>query len=115
MPLTSTQIRVIGECLHAAAHGPFFPDGEFAALFGVSRDEVTEVAAEWPVVIKSCENLQIAVNNSINMLLGYPTKNKAEIWDEYISVDRKELVEIYAAWRKQPTKDGARGTFDRLM
>ena len=51
----------------------------------------------------------------MNMLLGYPTKNKAEHWEEYISVERKELVEIYAAWRKLPTTDNLRGTFDRFM
>ena len=115
MPHTPKQIRIIGECLHAAAHGPFFPDGEFDTLFGLSREQVAEVAAEWPVVIDAHEILTRAVNNSMNMLLGYPTKNKAEHWEEYISVERKELVEIYAAWRKLPTTDNLRGTFDRFM
>lgn len=40
MPLSNKQIQSIGECLRAAAYGPFFPDGEFDTLFGLSREQV---------------------------------------------------------------------------
>ena len=114
MPLTAKQIKIIGECLHAAAYGPFFPLREFATLFGLEREEVAEVSDEWPVVVKSHTNLQTAVNNSLNHLLAYPIKNKDQ-WGEYISVDRKDLVQVYAAWRGKPTPNTPRGYFDRLM
>lgn len=114
MPLTPNQIEIIGECLRAAAYGPFFPAGEFPALFGLELEEVAKVAEEWPVVVKAHANLRVAVNNSFNNLLGYPIKNK-DRWDDYISIDRKELVKVYAAWRGKPTPDTPRGHFDRLM
>ena len=114
MPLTSKQIQIIGECLRAAAYGPFFPDWEFTALFGLTRNEVADVAEEWPVVLKSHAILRIAVGNSINNLLGYPIK-QTDQWDDYISVNRKDLVNVFAAWRRQPTPDTLDGYFDRLM
>lgn len=115
MHLSPKQIEIIGECLHAATHGPFFPDGVFSTLFGLSREEVAAVSEEWPVVIKSHAISNTAINSSINNLLGYPTKSKAEIWDDYISVDRSELIEVYAKWREQRVEDSPRGHFDRLM
>ena len=55
MPLTKNQIKTIGECLRAAAYGPFFPDGEFDTIFGLSRSQIASVAEEWPIVIENAE------------------------------------------------------------
>ena len=100
MPLTKNQIKTIGECLRAAAYGPFFPDGEFDTIFGLSRSQVASVAAEWPIVIENAEIANAAVGNSINNLLGYPIKvEKLQAWDEFISIDRKDLLEIFQDWK----------------
>ncbi|MEZ6073761.1 MAG: hypothetical protein R3C10_26655 [Pirellulales bacterium] len=114
MPLTRDEIQVIGDCLRAAAYGPFFPDWEFSILFGLTRDEVAAFAEQWPVVLSDHEHLEVAVNNSINHLLYYPSKHR-EKWDDYISVDRPELLRVFTKWREQATPDSTKGYFDRLM
>ena len=101
MPLFPREIEIIGECLSAAAHGPFFPDGEFSAVFGISLEEVARVAGEWPVVIENSEIADIAVNNSFANLMGYPIKpDKMACWEEVISVPREELKPIFKTWRE---------------
>lgn len=102
MHLTPNQIQVIDECLRAAAYGPFFPDGEFSALFGMTRKQVADVAEQWPVVLSEPEHVHLAVNNSMNNLLGYPSKQRAE-WGDYVSVDRDEVKSVLAVWRQQRT------------
>ncbi len=111
MPLSWRNILIIGECLRAAAYGPFFPDGEFDSIFGLSRKQVPE---QWPVVVAAYANQDIAVNNSLNNLIGYPNKHFAQ-WDDYISISRGELVIVWSNWRKEKSDDSARAYFDRLM
>ena len=74
MPLNSEQIRIVGECLLAAAYGPFFPDGEFDTLFGLTRSQVVAVADQWPVVLDTAEHTDHAIHNAFNNLTGYPIK-----------------------------------------
>ena len=101
MPLTKNQIETIGECLCAAAYGPFFPDGEFDSIFGLSRAQVALVADEWPVVVENAEFAIAAVGNSLNNLIGYPIKaEKLQFWDEFISVDRQDLRKIFQNWKQ---------------
>jgi hypothetical protein len=114
MPLTFKEVQVIGECLRAAAYGPFFPDWEFWTLFGLTRDEVAAVADQWPVVLSNHEHADVAVSNSVNHLLYYPLKHR-EQWGDYISVERPRLLTIFAKWRGQSTPDSIKGYFDRLM
>lgn len=102
MPLTQRQIQVIGQCLRAAAYGPFFPDGEFASIFGLARSEVAAVADQWPVVIDSAEHVKHAVGNSLNNLLGYPIKKeRLAHLDDYLTVEPGELRDVFAAWRAE--------------
>lgn len=100
MPLTQRQIQIIGECLAAAAYGPFFPDGEFESVFGLSRAQVAEIADQWPVAIGSQENLDLAIHASFNNLTGYPIKKvNMEHWEDYISTDREGLINVFNTWR----------------
>lgn len=102
MPLTQRQIEIIGECLRAAAYGPFFPETEYSAIFGIEKEDVARVANEWPVVIESSDIAKIAVNGAMGNLIGYPIKEKHyAVWDDYISVERAELREIFIAWRAE--------------
>jgi hypothetical protein len=51
MPLTdlhAAELDVVKECLRAAVDGPFFPDWELHALFGLERAEVRKVLQSWP-------------------------------------------------------------------
>ncbi len=97
--LSKDEQQVILECLTAAAKGPFFPDWEFHILFGLYRQEVRQVVDDWPNVNEDSEEVVLAINNSINNLLGYP-HGRQDVWQDYISVTPKELGVIFAKWRQ---------------
>ncbi|WP_205526014.1 hypothetical protein [Pyxidicoccus trucidator] len=90
--------KVIGECLRAAVEGPFFPDWEFHALFGLERKEVAVVLASWPE-FHDVKTQRLAVNNALVNLLWYPSKAPDTAWHEYISVSPAEVRAIYERWR----------------
>ena len=107
--LSATEQHVIYQCLKAAVDGPFFPDGEFHTLFGLTRQEVEQIVIDWATVNKNSSDVILAINNSLNNLLGYPHKCDRE-WHDFISVDRQKLGTIYAKWK------GTQGTyFDNMM
>lgn len=78
--LSDDDRAIIKGCLNAAVNGPFFPEWEFHALFGLRRSEVEIVLIEWPNLpvetqpgYDSHEHFQAAaINNAMNNLLGYP-------------------------------------------
>ena len=123
MPLSQKQIEIIGECLRAAAYGPFFPDGEFDTIFGLSREQVAAVADQWPVVLDAREWADLAIHNSFNHLTGYPIKKeRMEHWEDYLSVERGEVRELFDEWlawrdreRSKNRKQGARGYFEDIF
>lgn len=96
--LTDEEKRVVGECLCAAAFGPFFPDWEFHTLFGVDRDEAIRVAQSWPNVEATDISVGYIINDAINNLFGYPHR-KQDKWNNYISVSPKEVYAIYNKFR----------------
>jgi hypothetical protein len=81
---------LVGQALRAAANGPFFPDWEFHTLFGLTRSQVRAVADAWPNVELKSADVVLAVNNSLNNLLGYP-HGQDSVWSEWISGERQEL------------------------
>lgn len=85
-------------CLRAAVHGPFFGDRIFPILFGLTRTEVQEVLDAWPSV-HDAEVADVAINNAINNLLGYPHGVSEEDWVDYLPVSREELKEFFKNWR----------------
>ena len=96
--LSKIEWDIIYQCLEAAVDGPFFPDWEFHTLFGLTRREVEQIVENWAIVDKDSSQAVLAINNSLNNLLGYPHKCDRE-WDDFISVDRKELRTIYSKWK----------------
>jgi hypothetical protein len=108
---------VVRECLRAAVDGPFFPEWEFATLFGLSRDEVRRVLLSWPELNEGDESVVLAINGTLNNLLGYPTPNKQEIWAKFISVSGMELARIFDKWkgRVPRTTYKTRDYFDDFM
>ena len=103
--LTDIEKRIIGECLLAAADGPFFkdegaddPDWEFRSLFGLKREELARVAAAWPGVERHDESVALAVNNSLGNLLGYPHGHDKD-WSDFISASVDEVAAVFERWR----------------
>ena len=81
---------VVGQALRAAADGPFFPEWEFHALFGLPQSEVRAVADAWPDVELTNADVALAINNSLANLAGYPHGQDSQ-WSQWISVERTEL------------------------
>ncbi|MBW3624926.1 MAG: hypothetical protein KY468_16110 [Armatimonadetes bacterium] len=96
--LTQKEKQVIGECLRAAAEGPFFPDWEFSTLFGLDREEVKQIAEAWPDIDGTQERVGVGINNALNNLLGYPHHKEGD-WAKYISVSEDEVDRIFCKWR----------------
>lgn len=109
----STDREVIGQCLRAAADGPFFPDWEFHTLFGFERVEIRRIAERWPDWDDDVEQAD-AINAAMNNLLGYPHR-RWDAWHDYISPISSEVARIYARWRGESEIDPTgKGYFDRL-
>src|SRR5262245_29365462 len=89
---------VIAQALKAAVEGPFFPEWEFSTLFGLERSEVAEVARKWPEVDGSDRRVDVAVNNALANLVGYPHGNERN-WHQFLAVPPARLVEALDRWR----------------
>jgi hypothetical protein len=96
--LTAPEQEVVRRCLVAAVEGPFFPDWEFHALFGLERSEVAAVLGRWPDVANQDQTAQLAINNSMNNLLGYP-HGMPGAFREWLGVPEDELRQIFSKWR----------------
>ena len=97
-PAWRSRPGLIGGCLNAAAFDPFFPDWEFHTLFGLDRSDVVAVATEWPMPIKKDAIVKLAVQNTLNNLSGYPTRQNADVWDDFVSVDRDQIRPLLERW-----------------
>src|SRR5262245_24333803 len=95
--LSESEMQVIGDCLRAAADGPFFPDWEFSTIFGLERAEVKSIAAEWPRVAEDDEDVIRAVQNSLNNLLGYPHGMKAAL-REWVPGAPSAIRQVFEKW-----------------
>ena len=112
--VASREEIIIEACLRAVLEGPFIPERIFQTLLGVSPEEVREIFEAWPNVVDP-DLTRIAVNNSINNLLGYPHRRSQLEWDVYIPVSKKALCEFFSEWRGSYRPDTGRGYFDALM
>ena len=108
--LSKRESNIVQEALRAAADGPFFPDWEFHALFGLNREQVRTIAEAWPLPKAPPDDVVVAVNNAFNMLLSYPHRKDA-IWFDWLSVSRPELQALFNRLRGR----GDENVFDRMM
>jgi hypothetical protein len=115
--LDERERNVVRECLQAAVEGPFFPEWEFQTIFGITRDDVRRVLRSWPELNEADKDVTLAINNSLNNLLGYPARNKREMWPRFISVSPMELAGIFDRWkgRAPRTSRKARDYVDDAM
>ncbi|QSQ16069.1 hypothetical protein [Myxococcus landrumensis] len=89
--------KLIEECLRAAVDGPFFPDWEFHALFGLYRREVAAVLESWPRSDHD-NNTRLAIHSALCNLTGYPLSKSMAVWPNFISVSREELSDFFDRW-----------------
>lgn len=88
----------INKIVAAAANGPFFDDGEFDTLFGVSREYMREVAQAWPAPNDQNHNLVVAINNAFLHLITYP-HGKEALLKPLVGLSSEELGHLYATWK----------------
>jgi hypothetical protein len=101
--LDDRERELVGQCLRAAASGPFFPDWEFSTLFGLERGEMLAIAQRWPSSA-DWEFAEVAVNNALVNLLGYPHGCDA-VWEEWISAPPERLRDLLAKVRGTAPRD----------
>jgi hypothetical protein len=107
--LTQRDEEVIRAALAAAVDGPFFPDWEFHALFGLERDDVRQVLLAWPS--RRDRTAALAVKNALNNITGYPHR-RWDAWPAFSDATKDELVATLRRWRAEVGLD-QRGASDR--
>jgi hypothetical protein len=95
--MTQNDQDLLGRCLRAAAHGPFFPDWEFHSLFGLERAEVAAIAARWPKVDAAEKDVRLAIHNALGNLLGYP-HDEGEAFRKWIGEPFEEVERVFKKW-----------------
>jgi hypothetical protein len=95
--LSNEEVKIIGDCLAAAVEGPFFPEWEFQTLFGLERADVARVSRSWPNISVEDEIVDLAVNNALGNLTGYP---HGEDLSRFISATPERLSEILEKWKR---------------
>jgi hypothetical protein len=109
--LTDDEREVVFRAMCCIATGRLIPDWEFHTLFGIELFELEAVIAQWPDVDDSDAVTRLAINNSMNNLLGYPHRMSGELWWRQLRVSRSEVARIFSKWRGQ----SASNYFDGLM
>jgi hypothetical protein len=105
--LSEADRQVVFESLRAAAVGPFFDDVEFHTLFGLDRKELMEIVSRIPNIDDADPHIELAINNSLINLLGYPIGVKGSSREDWILPSASELEQAYGRWRHSFRPDGA--------
>ncbi|MGQ3296949.1 hypothetical protein [Reyranella sp.] len=86
-------INIIGQALRAAILGTFFPDWEFATLFGLERAEVRVVAETWPTQTIDPDAFFVAARGALLYLCGYPHNADGQL-KSLVSIDDTEELQV---------------------
>jgi hypothetical protein len=97
LALSEPDLKVIGECLTAAAVGPIFSDWELSALIGCTGEELAEVARNWPPGEDATDAASLAWGVLLN-LLAYPHRAQ-HAWGDYLAHSRAEVREVFDRWK----------------
>jgi hypothetical protein len=89
----------MGKVVDAAAHGPYFDDGEFETLLGVSREFARQVAAAWPAVDPLDHDVFVTINNALLHMLTYP-HGRHERLQALIGVSVEEIGALFSVFRE---------------
>lgn len=97
--LTETETEIVFACPRCVAAGDvILNDWEFRILFGITFDKLEEVVRRLPDIDESDETTMLAINNSLNHLLGYPHRREARFL-AHVGVPKQEVARIFAKWR----------------
>ena len=101
MPLASLSAEEeasVYECLRCVAAGMLVPhDGEFHSLFGVHPGEVQAVLSQWPRVDDSEDRVHLAINNSMNTLLGLVPEQDLT---RHAAYSKGEIDQVFQKWKQ---------------
>jgi hypothetical protein len=95
--LTAAEREVVYDCLKCVAAGEVIAhDWEFHSLFGLEPREFQAVVGAWPKIDDKEEVVELAINNSLNSLLGLVD---ADTFARHIPHRREEVARIFSKWR----------------
>ena len=107
--LSENEKAVVHECLKCVASGNvILHNWEFPTVFGISVSEFIQVVESWPELDDSRESVFLAINNSMNNLLGYPHV-KYESWDDFMPYTQSEVEVVSNKWKRGQAKRGRGG------
>lgn len=105
--------------------GPYFPDWEFHALMGLSREDMRAIADAWPNLPSNLpahyesprHAMNVAVSNAANHLVGgYPHGVDKASLEADLGCTVSDVASALTSWRGETGFDkSSKGYFDRLM
>lgn len=97
--LTDAETEVVFDGLRCVAAGDvILNNGEFRILFGITFDRLEDSVRRLPDIDESDQDVQLAINNALNNLLGYPHGRDARFL-AHVVVPRQEVARIFWKWR----------------
>jgi len=96
--MSASDRRIIFECLNASVRGPFFSDRDLSVLFGLSRQELLEIAARFPRIDDRDRDVRRAIGHSL-LDLRACAHDKTDEWDKWISVSPQTVKRVAGRWR----------------
>nr|WP_315472291.1 hypothetical protein [uncultured Undibacterium sp.] len=94
--LTPRELDVVGHCLQIVAEGKLIKhDWEFPTLFGIEVEQLKAVAAAWPDVNDQDEIVYLAINNSLNHLLGLFAKSTLR---KHLAYQPDTVAAVFVKW-----------------
>lgn len=99
--LTDDERAVVFECLKCVAAGEIIQhDWEFPTLMGIEVDAFKQLVQKLPHIDDTSEQVNIAINNAMNNLLGYPHGHHQH-WEQYMPISLDEIERVLIKWRKK--------------
>jgi len=97
--LRPAEMDVLHRCMKATAQdAALYPDWEFPTIFGLNRAEFIKILGAWPELDEAQLDVQLAIQNSLNNLLGYPHQYHDD-WDKHFGFSKAELIQVFKKWR----------------
>ncbi len=97
--LTEEERRVVHACLTCVGTGEvILHDWEFQTIMGIDVSELRSILDAWPDVDDSLEMVSLAINNSMNNLLGHPHAHH-EDWDTVMPYSKEEVARVFTKWK----------------
>ena len=97
--LTKKELEIVRQCMQCVANGKvILHDVEFQTIMGVDVDKFLEIFQAWPNLDEEDENVELAINNTFNNLIGYP-HDMQKSWNEVMETPLSEIARIFQKWK----------------